>query len=338
VIVHQVLSGAGPFDAVTRQALAWRARFRAWGWGGRDVAAAIDPRMNGAIGPLAALGADDGVVLLHYSAYAPGVAAAVAGRGRVLLLSHNVTPPAWLWEHDAHAAVQCALGRRELPALAARAALAAGVSRFNAAEVGSERILPLLVDPGAWGEPADEPGGPPTLLFVGRIAPHKRHDALIRAFALLRARHAPDARLVLVGEPSNEAYFDRVRGLAAAAGGVTIERGVDDGALAQRYRTAHAFVCLSEHEGFCVPLLEAFHFGVPVVARPAGAVREVAGDAALLVEDRADGVVAELAWLAATDPELRGELRARGRARLPAFAPGDAAAAMRAALEEVAAA
>jgi glycosyltransferase involved in cell wall biosynthesis len=340
VIVHQVLSGAGPFDAVTRQALAWRARFRAWGWGGRDVAAAIDPRMNGAVAPLAALGGAHGAALLvHYSAHAPGLAAVVAGSERVLLLSHNVTPPAWLWEHDALAAVQCALGRAELPALAARARLAAGVSAYNAGEIGAQRVLPPLVDPTGWGPPAGDgdPAGPPTVLFVGRLAPHKRHDALIRAFALLRARHAPDARLVLVGEPINEAFGARVAALGAAAGGVTIERGLDERALAERYRGAHALVCLSEHEGFCLPLLEAFHFGLPIVARPSGAVAEVAGDAALLVADREHGVVAELAWLAMTDSELRAELRARGRERLVEYAPAEAHARMRAAIEEVAA-
>lgn len=70
--VHQVLSGAGPYDAVTMQALAFRDRFRAWGWGGSDVAAEIDPRIGDRIDPLRSLwagglGSDD-VLLVHYSA------------------------------------------------------------------------------------------------------------------------------------------------------------------------------------------------------------------------------------------------------------------------------
>ena len=58
--VHQVLSGAGPYDAVTTQALAFRALFGAWGWGGRDVAAEIDPRIGEKIAPLRSLHARDG--------------------------------------------------------------------------------------------------------------------------------------------------------------------------------------------------------------------------------------------------------------------------------------
>ncbi|HEV2060190.1 MAG TPA: hypothetical protein VGR11_12605, partial [Solirubrobacteraceae bacterium] len=66
--VHQVLSGAGPYDAVTMQALAFRDRFGAWGWGGRDVAAEIDPRIGDRIAPLRSLDAGDGdVLLVHYS-------------------------------------------------------------------------------------------------------------------------------------------------------------------------------------------------------------------------------------------------------------------------------
>jgi L-malate glycosyltransferase len=345
VRVHQVLSGAGPVDAVTGQALAFRALFSRWGWGGGDVAAAIDPRVAGRVAPLASLDpAPDDLLLVHYSAYAPRLAGVLELPNRTLLLSHNVTPARWLWDHDAQAAVQCALGRRQLPRYAAEADVAAGVSAYNAAELGSDVVIPILFDPEDWGPPAPpappaaEPDGSPLVLFVGRLAPHKRQDEVIRAFGLLRRRHAPDARLVLVGEPLNAAYAAALAGLAEelAPGAVSFERGLPAAALAERYRAANAFVCLSEHEGFCIPLLEAFHFGVPVVARPVGGIPEVAGDAALLVEDRDAGVVAELLWLALTDAELRATLRERGRARLAAYGPAETAAKLRAALEGLA--
>jgi glycosyltransferase involved in cell wall biosynthesis len=330
-------------DAVTGQALAFRALFSRWGWGGGAVAAAIDPRVAGRLAPLASLDpAPEDLLLVHYSAYAPRLAGVLELPNRTLLLSHNVTPARWLWDHDAQAAVQCALGRRQLPRYAAEADVAAGVSAYNAAELGSDVVIPILFEPEGWGParpPAAEPDGPPVVLFVGRLAPHKRQDEVIRAFALLRRRHAPDARLVLVGEPLNAAYAAALAGLAEelAPGAVSFERGLPPGALGERYRAAHAFVCLSEHEGFCIPLLEAFHFGVPVVARPAGGIPEVAGDAALLVEDRDAGVVAELLWLALTDAELRATLRERGHARLAAYGPAETAAKLRAALEGLAA-
>jgi glycosyltransferase involved in cell wall biosynthesis len=161
------------------------------------------------------------------------------------------------------------------------------------------------------------------VLFVGRLMPHKRQDEVIRTFALYSREHAPDARLVLVGEPLTPRYAAELHAVAdaLAPGAVRFERSLSAAELADRYRSAHAFLCLSEHEGFCIPVLEALHFGLPVVARPNGAVPEVAGDAALYVSDDDAAVIAELVHLAVGDAELRAELRRRGQARAAAYQP-----------------
>jgi glycosyltransferase involved in cell wall biosynthesis len=340
VNVHQVLSGAGPHDAVTAQALAFRALFRAWGWGGRDVAAEIDPRVGNAVAPLRALAPlQHDVLLIHYSAYAPKLRGVLDMPQRKLLISHNITPARWFWDHDPQAGVVCALGRKQLPEFAAAVDLAAGVSLYNAREFGSDLVIPILFDPARLGAARDGvPAPPPMILFVGRLAPHKRQDAVVRAFELFRRRHAPDARLVLVGAPINMRYEQAMRALVAelSPGHVTIESGLSREQLADRYGSAHAFLCLSEHEGFCIPLLEAFHFGLPVIARPVGGVPEVAGDAALLLgEDDGEDVAAELLALAVWDGELRGVLRERAAARVAAYAPEPTACKLREALQSL---
>ena len=322
MILHQVLSGAGPFDAITREALAIRELATGWGWGGGEHAVHIDPRMGRRVRPLSELESAEGdTLLIHYSAHAPRLRRVLDAPGRKILLSHNVTPAQWFWEHDPQIAIQCALGRREMRDFAAACDVVVGDSLFNAAELGSDRVLPLVL-PAIDGtaELPPEPQGPPTVLFVGRLVPHKRQDEIIRALALLRRHRVPDARLVLVGEPLHERYRDALVALAdeLAPGAVIFEAGLDDDELAERYRSAHVFLCLSEHEGFCVPLLEAFQHGVPVVARPRGAVTETVGDAALLLDGTLDAM-AELAHFAMTDAELRGTLRERGRARLPHY-------------------
>src|SRR3954447_18692171 len=332
--VWQVLSGAGPVAAVTRQALAFPARFGAWGWGGRDVAALIDSRADG-FEPLKALRPAPGdVLLIHYSAYAPRLRQVLDLPNRKLLLSHNVTPSRWLWDHDVTIAMQCELGRRQLPEYAARCDLVAGVSAYNAIELGSDVVIPLILDLD-WVRRRGQVPASREVLFVGRLAPHKRQDEVIRAFALYRRRHAPDARLVLVGEPLNEGYLGALRELGDRAGCVTIESSLSDAQLADRYAAASAFVCLSEHEGFCVPLLEAFASGVPVIARPSGGIPETAGDAALLLDERDPAVVAELLALVTTDDELRGELVRRGAERVAHYAPERSAVALRDALESL---
>jgi glycosyltransferase involved in cell wall biosynthesis len=343
VIVHQILSGAGPVDAVTSQALAYRRLFAGWGWGGGDHAVSIDPRLRRGVAPLKALDPrPDDVLLLHYSAYAPKLRAVLDLPNPKLLQYHNVTPASWFWDFEPTIAVHCSLGRRELPDFVAGVDLAAAVSHFNAAELvaaGAERtaVIPILFTP---SEPAGDlgsPPGPPTILFVGRLTPHKRQDELIGAFSLYRRHRRPDARLVLVGEPLSERYGASLVELAErlAPGAVTFHRGLAPVDLWRCYREAHVFACLSAHEGFCVPLLEAFHFGVPVIGRPSGGVAEVAGDAALLTDDPDLGLLAELIHLAVEDPELGAELRARGRRRLADYAPEATAAKLRAAVESV---
>jgi glycosyltransferase involved in cell wall biosynthesis len=183
-----------------------------------------------------------------------------------------------------------------------------------------------------------EPDRPPTVLFVGRLAPHKRQDLVIDAFARYR-RSAPGARLVLVGSPATAEFGAELRTLAdrLAPGAVTFESEVSGARLASRYAEAHVFLCLSEHEGFCIPLLEAFHSGVPVIARDAGAVGEVVGDAGVLLgaTDRVE-TVAELLPIVIGDAELRAELGARGARRLEHYDAAGTAARMRGAIEELA--
>ncbi len=331
--VHQILSGAGPHDAVTTEARAFRARFNSWGWGGTDVAARIAPRFGAAVSSLRSLApAPQDLLLFHHSASVPGLAELLALPNRKLLLYHNVTPARWFWDHAPVVAVHCALGREQLPELIGASDVAAADSGFNAAELaalGARRteVIPLLVERARLGPPRRDRSDPepraPTVLFVGRLSPHKRQDRVIEAFSLYRRHRAPGARLVLVGEPLTLAYAEQLRALAdrLAPGAVSIESGLSASELGDRYRAADVFLCLSEHEGFCVPLLEAMHFDLPVIAHSAGAVPEVTGDAALLLDDDDPPLVAELLHLVLTDPELRAELVRRGHGRLEHYAP-----------------
>jgi len=330
VKVHQLLGAAGPVDAVTQQGLAYRRLFREWGWDGQDYADVLAPDLDRRLfSSSGELDPDpDDVVLLHYSGYVPRLERLLERPNPTMLVSHNVTPSRYFWELEPSEAVRCALAPLQLADLARRVRLAAGVSEYNAADLRAAgarqvEVIPVLLDRQRLGPASDGlPDGPPTILFVGRLAPHKRQDLLIRAFAMYRRHRAPDARLVLVGVPVSPRFERALRQLAAqvAPSAVTIESGVSAERLAALYRSAHAFLCLSEHEGFCIPLLEAFHFGVPVIARSVAGVPEVVGDAALLLDDSDVAVVAELLHLAVTDRELREELSRRAQARLDVYA------------------
>ena len=287
--VSQILCAAGPVDAVTNQAFAWRRRFTGWGWSGEDYVANVAPGVTPPqLHPLGDL-RDDGHVVLHYSGHAHGLEGVIGSD--TLLVSHNVTPARYFWAYQPVDAARCTLARDQLAELARAAGAVAGVSEFNAHELGQlsgrdAGVIPILFDRSGLPSPGPEPPpGPPTVLFVGRLAPHKRQDLVIRAFARFQRRW-PEARLMLVGTSLTDEIETELRALAGelAPGAVSFETaGVGPERLAQHYRSAHAFLCLSEHEGFGIPLLEAFHFEVPVIAREAGAVGEVVGDAGVLL-------------------------------------------------------
>ena len=136
--MDQILCAAGPLDAVTNQALAYRRLFARWGWSGQDyapvTAAGLAP---GTVAPLHQLtpGRAERVVV-HYSGYAPGLEELIARCPGPLLISHNVTPPRYFWTHDPAEAVRCQLAVDQLTRLAAAAGGLAGGSHYNAAQLG----------------------------------------------------------------------------------------------------------------------------------------------------------------------------------------------------------
>lgn len=358
---HQVLVSASPGDAVTNEALALRPALRRLG-DSEIFARYHDPSLAGEVLPLdeyerrapgAPAGAADDVLVVHGSIGEAEVAAFLAARPeRLVLRYHNISPAGPFRPYDPAFAALLDQGRREITALRPRVALALADSAFNGADLeamGYEdvRVSPLVVDPAALCALAPDPATAhhlatevegPVLLFVGQLLPHKRPDLLVQAFHVLVTYLDPDAQLILVGPARLPRYRDAVQHLVheLSLPGAWVAGPVSREALAAFYRRADAFVTASEHEGFCVPVLEAMAFGVPVCARAAGAIPETVGDAALVLPP-GDGplVLAEAMAALLHDDDLRDQLVQRGRARLPHFEPGRSAAAFLAHLAEL---
>jgi L-malate glycosyltransferase len=337
--VHQVTGAVGRHDAVTGQLLAYRELLRGWGLEGGMHAAALAPAAPAEIEHISKLApADDDVVVIHYSGWIAGMETLLELPQRKVLVYHNITPAEYFWAVHPVVAIVCEVGRGKLPAMVGVSTAIAGVSSYNAAELRAAgapdaRVVPVLVDPLRFArDRGGDSGKAPLVLAVGRLAPHKRPDLVIRAFALYQRLHAPDARLLCVGAPQHAPYLARLESLVEEVGAkhVRLAGALREDELAQAYSEATVLLSLSEHEGFCIPLLEAFHAELPVIARPRGGMPEVGGDAVLWVED-SDGipVVAELLNVAATDTELRAELVRRGHVRAQEFTPAKVAEAVR---------
>ena len=324
--VHQAAGTAGPYDAVTGQMLAWRKLLERDGRAGGLHAQIVAPGAPDGVQTLAGLEPEaDDLLLIHYSGYTVGMDRLLELPQRKLLVYHNVTPAHWFWRVEPQLALACEMGRDRLPGFARAARVAAGVSEFNERELreaGAERtcVTPILLDGGPAVAASDGNGGP-LVLSVGRLAPHKRPDLVIRAFALLQREHVPEARLVMVGPPITREYGRLLDRLVRETGAsrVQLTGGLPEDELADAYARASLFVSLSEHDGFCIPLLEALAAGLPAVARPAGGMPEVGGDAVLWTEGGDPALAAELMRLALDDDELRTELGRRAKEQAERF-------------------
>ena len=142
----------------------------------------------------------------------------------------------------------------------------------------------------------------------------------------------------LVGGSSSDAYVRVVRGLAdrlGVGGAVEFAGSVSQEALTAYYRSADVFVCLSDHEGFCVPLLEAMWHEVPVVAFGSSAVPETLGSGGVCLPEKSAGVVASAVWRVVSDRRVRDGLVAAGRRRLADFELSKTRAIFTTAIEEL---
>ncbi len=271
-------------------------------------------------------------VIIYQMAVGSTMAAQLTARsGRLVVNHHNLTPTRFLRPWDPKAAAAVELGVQQLAALAPRSELGIAVSRFNEGDLvangyGATAVAPVLVDLEAFDQ-AEDPDVERRLragrsargaiwLFVGRVVANKAQHHLIRALAVYRRLYDPEACLWLVGASSPSSTYDDV--LRAYITDLRLTDAVDltgpvsPGELAARYRHADVFVCLSEHEGYCVPVLEAMWHRLPIVTLTSSAIPETVMDAAIVLPTGRDPQPAAATVAAAVERALHDEaLRAR---------------------------
>jgi glycosyltransferase involved in cell wall biosynthesis len=335
--IHQVLPNLAYGDAISNQALFIRDTLRAEGYRSNIYVRYVDPRVAHECIVFAPeeIGESSGIIY-HHSIGTELTPHVVAHRGPKFLVYHNITPAEFFEPYSPDFAQILRGGRAELRHLARHFAKSAGVSEFNAAELrergfNEPMVLPIAVDPARWNVPPDAGlmeqlgDGRTNILFVGRIAPNKKQDDLIHAFQRFLAAD-PSARLILVGPAEQgDPYAAHLREIIESNGlgeSVIMSGHINDSQLAAYYRTAHLFWSMSEHEGFCVPLVEAMWFDIPILAYRSTAVPETLGDAALMFTDKGDlHAVAAMASLLITDRTLRQRLIDAQRRRRAQFLP-----------------
>jgi glycosyltransferase involved in cell wall biosynthesis len=330
MIVHQFVPTLEP-GAVGAHTLAVRDVLRAAGHTSEVFAAEIDRTWSGRGAHLLRDARGRADVIVYQMAIGSVVADAVLARSEPIVVNHhNLTPMRFIAGWQPVAAHGVTWGRGQLRELGARAVLGIADSTYNEhdlVEAGFTRttVVPILLDLTTLDvEPAAAPTrtAAVTWLFVGRLAPNKAQHDIVKAFAAYRRFHNADARLHLVGGGADEAYGRTLRRFVHALGlddVVTLTGGVSPAELAAHYRAADVFVVCSEHEGFCVPLLEAMHHRVPIVAYAATAVPETLGTAGLLLDVKDPCTVAAAVDHVVGDAALRRQLVDAGELRVRDF-------------------
>jgi L-malate glycosyltransferase len=340
MIINQWVPAAHRGDAIGDSARRVRDMLRVAGHDSELYALTIDEDLRDDVRPFSDAGARRGhITIFHFALPSPMTEAFASLTGIRVLQYHNITPARFFGPYDARMFRLAALGRQELRSLADRVDLALGDSEFNRQELeelGFPRtgVMPIAVDmerlTAAPRRPALEKilGGDGFInfLFVGRIVPNKRIEDHIRLAEMYKRYIDSYYRFIFVGRYDGlPRYYSMIRALIVQYR-MLPERFIFTGAvpdddLAAYYRWADAYISLSEHEGFCVPLVEAMATDVPVLAYAAGAVPETLGGAGIVFSPKDFEFAAEMLGTLVYDRPVRDRIISGQRRRVRDFAP-----------------
>jgi glycosyltransferase involved in cell wall biosynthesis len=316
--MHQAIQSIRPFDAVSNDALAIQALLREHGYFSEIFAENIHPSLRGVIRSIDRLldpNVRNAPVLNHVCVQAPRLTRILQKRpGALHLRLHSNTPPRWFMGVSAGCEVSARQGWSEMAEMSRYAISAIADSAHNAQEVQSVgtknvTVVPIVLEPVDVGA-MRATGGGGYAVIVARTAPNKRLDFSIRTIAAYQRAYDPNFGLVIIGsEGGLERYADACRALVDELGVSNVRWTglVDEAEKLDLLRNADAYLCTSDHEGFCVPIVESFRIGLPVVARATSAVTGTCGEA-LAIETDDPSYLADVLRVVVTDAELREEL------------------------------
>ena len=301
-------------DAVSNDAAAIRQMIREMGYETEIYAENIDERLpEGSVKPMLTMPelAEEDLLIYHGSTGDPMNLWVPSIGGRKIMRYHNITPPEFFREYSEDAMERSESGLREMRLISG--AFPYGISDSDFNRQGMRKlgfrcpidVCPIVIpfedyekEPDAEVIRRYSGDGVTNLLFVGRIAPNKKQENVIRAFAEYHREYEEKSRLFLVGSAKGmEGYLARLKAYVKALGledCVVFPGQISFRAILAYYRIADVFVCMSEHEGFCVPIVEAMFFDKPIIALRAAAVPETLGNAGLVLDD-SDPIVAATA-------------------------------------------
>ena len=335
--IIQMLPSLAFGDAVSNDALAIREVLSRMGYETRIYAENIQYKLQGqarAYRRMERTRKSD-VVLYHHSIGADMAFDFEKLSCRKVMIYHNITPPEFFDGYDNRSKRLMVYGQATTKCLADKVDYCLADSEYNKQELRAMGytcpidVRPILIPFSDYEQEPDAAtlrqyrDGVTNILFVGRIAPNKKFEDVIRAFCYYKTQKNPNSRLILVGSCGGmENYQQALEEYAAKLGireSVVFSGHVSFGQILAFYRAADLFLCMSEHEGFCVPLVEAMFFGVPIVAYASTAIPSTLGGSGALAKEKDPVFVGELMHRILSDEQLKAQLIAGQKERLKDF-------------------
>ena len=277
---------------------------------------------------------EDDVIIYHLSTGTDLTFSLGNYKCRKIMVYHNITPPEFFHPYSFAAEKLTEYGYKGVEYLRDGVDYVLADSAYNKAELVRMGytcpidVRPILIKFSDYEQTPDEAvmkkysDGKANLIFVGRIAPNKKQEDVIRTFYCYRKIN-PNSRLILVGSYSGmENYYERLVKYAELLGisnDVVFTGHIKFPEILAYYRTAHAFVCMSQHEGFCVPLAEAMFFNVPIIAYDAAAISDTLGGCGVLLDDNSPVYAAAVIDRVLSDDKLRQHILDGQKKRLEDF-------------------
>jgi glycosyltransferase involved in cell wall biosynthesis len=345
--IHQVVGKSSPGYSVSDYALALQEALQNWGYQSTIYASEVESSLGDRIRPLRSYkpkGTD--LLMLHYALANESTDWVKSLDVPLILCYHNVTPPHFLAGVGGLSQSASQRGQAELKQFRTNSRLALAYSQFSAQDLRAAgyqniEVLPLLMPDTLQQVMPDKTvkrKSGTNILFVGRIAPNKRCEDILKILHYYR-QIEPDAHLFLVGAKRyTPLYAEWLSEFVAQFGlqdAVTFTGHVSLEALAAYYRLANVYISMSEHEGFGIPLVESMRFDLPVIAYDCTAVPEILGGSGILIKQKRFDIIAEMIHQLKTDAELRQQIINQQRQQVQLFAPEQILKQLRALIEKV---
>lgn len=335
--IHQLLASVTIGDAISAEAFEFRRMLRENGFESEIFVDRAHSKLHKEVyhfEDYMEISGPEEMVILHYSIGNDVSKLAYHIPDSKILIYHNITP--WHFVAGLHETLPLELysGRKELAAFNDRSLLAIGDSEYNRQELEElgfpeTAVMPIPINFKKFDGVKPDPLTVHTFddhkinfLFVGRVIPNKKFEDVIKSYAHFKKYNSHDSRLLLVGEyGAFGKYKDRLTRMISEIDlpEVYFTGHISFPELVAYYSVADVFLCMSEHEGFCVPLLESMYFDVPTLAYDVGPIADTMGGAGVLIKDKNYAEIAELIELITTDELFRKRIVEGQRKRLEKF-------------------